>query len=126
MASNLNTPAVILEKFADGKNRWGGYSPESKQVAMNPSASESTLEKLANQNDDTDLQERALRNPSTPITTLERFATGNRDQRIAVAQNESTPVTILTRLAVDDDLDVQAGVAENWSTPADVLVRLAK
>ena len=93
-------------------------------MAENPSAPASTLDRLAD-SDDLELQKEALRNPSISIATLERFATGMRWQRNAVAQNENTPASILEQLADDDDGNVRCAVAENPSTPVDVLVRLA-
>ena len=123
VAGNPNTPAAMLEKLAGDSDGWG-ESIESRQVAKNPSAPASALDRLAD-SDDLNLQEEALQNPSISVATLERFATGMRWQREAVAQNESTPASVLEQLADDDDWHVRCAVAGNPSTPVDVLVRLA-
>lgn len=116
-------------------NRWDRYADELTvgdaelflaDIARNPSTPVSTLERLTGIKRKKNIQYGLAQNPSTPVLVLESLAVEKSvGVREGVARNPSTPVSVLERLAEDSDKDILTGVAGNPHTPLYLLERLA-
>ena len=91
LASNPHTPAVVLDHLA----AHGTHPLVLERIACNPTSSQATLKRLAN----------------------------NRcsDVRVAVAENSNADEETLRLLAKDPSIDVRFSMAENHNLPGDIL-----
>jgi hypothetical protein len=116
VASNPNTPPVVLEKlFNEGHYVY---------VANNPNLPTKLLELFA-LNDEEYLRSTAARNPKTPPDLLKKLS---HDKALGadIAANPEAPVSLLRKLATHKDTRVRMSLAKNISSPASVLKRLAQ
>jgi hypothetical protein len=116
LAKNPNTSHEILHELSGSK-----FEHIRQYVALNPSASEATLEDLAT--DTNQICQAVAANPKTPIYLLEELATYEYwEVRCRVAQNPNTPIPLLKKLSKDKSCDVYLGVLQNPNAPIDWLI----
>jgi len=121
-ASDSDTTPEELDKLADHENR-----TVRQDVAINPSASDETLLKLASDKHWFVRETLAMTSRSKKSAEVFLKLSEDKDSRVraAAARNRRIPVDFLLKLSEDEDYQVRAAVAGNITTPTDVLLKLA-
>lgn len=115
-ARNPNTPGSVLAKAV---SQMGGdeLADFLKHPVLNSQMPASTLEQLANSNNDS-IRYQVAQHPNTPASALEKLAGDSYIYTIMnVASHRNTPPRILEQLAANSDHTTRYNVAQNPNTP---------
>lgn len=119
VAASPHIPPLLMRQLAADADPWVRV-----WLAMNPGASTEILALLVD-DQDVNVQEKALAHRNTPLIALERAAEDkNPSFRRAVAINPSAPVRLLEGLAADSDADVRADLRWNPCLPLRIVDRI--
>lgn len=120
VAGNLNTPTAVLESLGLEEGIFNARNPNTPGSVLAKAVSQMRGDELA------DFLKHPVSNSQMPASTLEQLANSNNDSiRYQVAKHPNTPASALEKLAGDSDIYTIMNVASHRNTPPQILEQLA-